>query len=49
VPAARVQVAWDAIIATKGGWERPGPSQMHNASPKHLIEALEGIRTFMRV
>jgi aryl-alcohol dehydrogenase-like predicted oxidoreductase len=31
------------IIATKGGWERPGPGQWtHNASPKHLTEALEG-------
>jgi len=31
------------VIATKGGWERPGPGQWtHNASPKHLSEALEG-------
>jgi pyridoxine 4-dehydrogenase len=31
------------VIATKGGWERPGPNQWtHNASPKHLAEALEG-------
>jgi len=31
------------VIATKGGWERPGPGQWtHNASPNHLIEALEG-------
>jgi pyridoxine 4-dehydrogenase len=31
------------VIATKGGWERPGPGQWtHNASPKHLIQALEG-------
>ncbi len=31
------------IIATKGGWERPGPNLWtHNASPKHLTEALEG-------
>jgi pyridoxine 4-dehydrogenase len=31
------------VIATKGGWERPGPGLWtHNASPKHLIEALEG-------
>ena len=31
------------VIATKGGWERPAPGQWtHNASPKHLIEALEG-------
>lgn len=31
------------VIATKGGWERPGPGQWtHNASPKHLTEALDG-------
>jgi aryl-alcohol dehydrogenase-like predicted oxidoreductase len=31
------------VIATKGGWERPGPGQWtHNASPKHLTAALEG-------
>lgn len=31
------------MIATKGGWERPGPNQWtHNASPHHLNEALEG-------
>lgn len=31
------------VIATKGGWERPGPGLWtHNASPKHLIEATEG-------
>ncbi len=35
--------AKDLVIATKGGWERPGPGQWtHNASPKHLTEALEG-------
>lgn len=33
----------DLVIATKGGWERPGPAQWtHNASPAHLIAALEG-------
>src|SRR6201996_1185185 len=33
----------DLVIATKGGWERPGPAQWtHNASPKHLTAALEG-------
>jgi aryl-alcohol dehydrogenase-like predicted oxidoreductase len=32
----------DLVIATKGGWERPGPDQWtHNASPRHLAEALE--------
>ena len=31
------------VIATKGGWERVGPGQWtHNASPKHLEEAVEG-------
>jgi len=31
------------VVATKGGWERVGPGQWtHNASPKHLVEALEG-------
>jgi pyridoxine 4-dehydrogenase len=31
------------VIATKGGWERPGPGQWtHNASPSHLRKALEG-------
>jgi len=31
------------VIGTKGGWERVGPGQwIHNASPKHLQEAVEG-------
>ena len=31
------------VIATKGGWERHGPGVWtHNASPKHLQEAVEG-------
>jgi aryl-alcohol dehydrogenase-like predicted oxidoreductase len=31
------------VIATKGGWERVGPAQwVHNASPKHLREAVDG-------
>ena len=31
------------VVATKGGWERVGPMQWtHNASPKHLTEAVEG-------
>jgi aryl-alcohol dehydrogenase-like predicted oxidoreductase len=31
------------VIATKGGWERVGPGQWtHNASPDHLVRALEG-------
>ncbi|WP_446741655.1 aldo/keto reductase [Silvibacterium acidisoli] len=33
----------DLVIATKGGWTRVGPGQwLHNASPKHLAEAVEG-------
>jgi pyridoxine 4-dehydrogenase len=33
----------DLVIATKGGWHRPGPNQWtHDASPKHLREAVEG-------
>jgi aryl-alcohol dehydrogenase-like predicted oxidoreductase len=31
------------VIGTKAGWERVGPGQwIHNASPKHLQEAVEG-------
>ncbi|MHB1794632.1 MAG: aldo/keto reductase [Acidobacteriaceae bacterium] len=31
------------VLATKGGWERVGPGQwIHNASPRHLQEAVEG-------
>ena len=31
------------LIATKGGWNRPGPNQWtHDASPAHLREAVEG-------
>ncbi len=33
----------DLVIATKGGWERVGPGQwVHNASPKHLEDAVHG-------
>jgi pyridoxine 4-dehydrogenase len=33
----------DLVIATKGGWNRPGPNQWtHDASPEHLREAIEG-------
>jgi aryl-alcohol dehydrogenase-like predicted oxidoreductase len=33
----------DLVIATKGGWNRPGPNQWtHDASPKHLRKAIEG-------
>jgi len=31
------------VIATKGGWNRPGPNQWtHDATPSHLRNALEG-------
>ncbi|HEY6447559.1 MAG TPA: aldo/keto reductase [Acidobacteriaceae bacterium] len=31
------------VIATKGGWGRVGPAQwVHNASPKHLEQAIDG-------
>jgi pyridoxine 4-dehydrogenase len=33
----------DLVIATKGGWNRPGPDQWtHDASPEHLRKAIEG-------
>src|ERR1700746_1309441 len=33
----------DLVIATKGGWNRPGPNQWtHDASPAHLRRAVEG-------
>jgi len=32
----------DLVIATKGGWNRPGPDQWtHDASPEHLRRAVE--------
>jgi aryl-alcohol dehydrogenase-like predicted oxidoreductase len=40
----------DLVIATKGGWERPGPSQWtHNATPDHLRKAVEGSLKRMRL
>src|SRR5580700_10342257 len=31
------------VIATKGGWNRPGPNQWtHDATPTHLRKAIEG-------
>jgi pyridoxine 4-dehydrogenase len=36
----------DLVIATKGGWNRPGPNQWtHDASPAHLRKAVEGSLT----
>ncbi|MBV9083811.1 MAG: aldo/keto reductase [Acidobacteriaceae bacterium] len=38
------------VIATKGGWERPGPGKWtHNASPSHLRKAVEGSLKRLRV
>jgi pyridoxine 4-dehydrogenase len=35
--------ARDLVIATKGGWNRPGPNQWtHDATPPHLRQAVEG-------
>src|ERR1700728_3101900 len=43
IAEALVPYPKDLVIATKGGWNRPGPNQwLHNASPKHLTEAVEG-------
>ena len=33
----------DLVIATKGGWNRPGPNQWtHDSTPAHLRKAVEG-------
>ena len=38
------------VIATKGGWNRPGPNQWtHNATPAHLRQAVEGSLKRLRV
>src|SRR5438270_6646062 len=40
----------DLVIATKGGWNRPGPKQWtHAASPSHLREAVEGSLKRLRI
>ena len=40
----------DLVVATKGGWQRVGPGQwIHNASPNHLREAVEGSLQRLRV
>ncbi|MBV9182004.1 MAG: aldo/keto reductase [Acidobacteria bacterium] len=40
----------DLVVATKGGWKRPGPNQWtHDSSPTHLREALEGSLKRLRV
>src|SRR5215472_16437887 len=38
------------VIATKGGWDRPGPGQWtHDATPPHLRKAVEGSLKRLRV
>lgn len=38
------------VIATKGGWQRPGPNQWtHDATPSHLREAVEGSLNRLRL
>jgi aryl-alcohol dehydrogenase-like predicted oxidoreductase len=38
------------VIATKGGWKRPGPNQWtHDATPAHLRSAVEGSLKRLRV
>src|ERR1700675_4660261 len=38
------------VIATKGGWNRPGPNQWtHDATPAHLRKAVEGSIKRLRV
>src|SRR6202047_4400800 len=38
------------VIATKGGWNRPGPDQWtHDATPAHLRKAVEGILKRLRL
>src|SRR5438445_617565 len=40
----------DLVIATKGGWNRPGPDQWtHDASPTHLRNAVEGSLSRLRL
>jgi len=43
IAAALAPYPQGLVIGTKGGWERVGPGQwIHNASPTHLEEAVEG-------
>jgi pyridoxine 4-dehydrogenase len=43
IAEALAPYAKGVVIATKGGWERVGPGQwIHNASPRHLQEAVDG-------
>jgi pyridoxine 4-dehydrogenase len=43
IAEALVPYPRDLVIATKGGWNRPGPNQWtHDATPAHLRKAVEG-------
>ena len=43
IAAALFPYPKDLVIATKGGWNRPGPNQWtHDATPAHLQKAVEG-------
>lgn len=43
IAEALVPYPKDLVIATKGGWNRPGPNQWtHDATPAHLRKAVEG-------
>jgi len=43
IAAALAPYPKDLVIATKGGWNRPGPNQWtHDATPAHLRKAVEG-------
>ena len=50
IAAALAPYPNDLVIATKGGWNRPGPNQWtHDASPAHLRIAVEGSLKRLRV
>jgi pyridoxine 4-dehydrogenase len=50
IAEALAPYAAGVVIATKGGWRRPGPGQwQHDASPAHLREAIEGSLKRLRV
>src|ERR1700730_13574469 len=50
IAEALVPYPKDLVIATKGGWNRPGPNQWtHDASPAHLRKAVEGTLKRLRL
>ena len=50
MPKRSIPTLPDLVIATKAGWERVGPGQwIHNGSPKHLTEAVEGCLKRLRL